>query len=134
MGLKNKYVQSIAISGENLFAGTYSGMWEVPTSQMIIDAVNNDKNQIPTSYVLEQNYPNPFNPNTTITFSLPSKSYVRLKVFDLIGREIASIVDEELSAGTYLRQWTAINISSGIYFYRLQSGSFSETKKMVLLR
>jgi hypothetical protein len=88
----------------------------------------------PNSFTLEQNYPNPFNPTTTISFSLPSKSFVSLKVFDVIGREVAIIVSEELSAGNYSRQWNATNLSSGIYFYRLQSGSYIETKKLVLLR
>jgi len=96
---------------------------------------------IPQSYGLEQNYPNPFNPSTAVSFSLPSKSYVLLKVFDMMGREVATLVDEELAAGNHSRQWNASNISSGVYFYRLsvrtpsgQSGSFVETKKLVLLQ
>jgi hypothetical protein len=90
--------------------------------------------EIPKGYALSQNYPNPFNPSTTISFSLPSKSFVSLKVFDLIGRDVATIVSEEMSAGSYSKQWNAVNMSSGIYFYRLQVGSFTETKKLVLLR
>jgi hypothetical protein len=91
-------------------------------------------NEIPLLFSLEQNHPNPFNPSTTISFVISSKSYVTLKVFDIMGREIATVASEELSAGTYSRQWNAANISSGIYFYRLQAGSFTETKKLVLLR
>ena len=83
---------------------------------------------------LLQNYPNPFNPSTTISFSLPKRSFVSLKIYDVIGREIATIVSEELSAGTYSRQWTAESFTSGIYFYRLEAGSFIETKKLILLR
>ena len=90
--------------------------------------------EIPKGYALSQNYPNPFNPSTTISFSLPSKSFVSLKVFDLIGRDVATIVSEEMSAGSYSKQWNAANMSSGIYFYRLQVGSFTQTKKLVLLR
>jgi hypothetical protein len=90
--------------------------------------------EIPTVFELSQNYPNPFNPSTTISFSLPSKSFVLLKVFDALGREVETLVSEELSAGTYARQWNASNIPSGIYFYRLQAGSYSETKKLVLLK
>jgi len=86
------------------------------------------------SYSLTQNYPNPFNPTTTISFSLPSKSFVSLKVFDILGRDVASIISEEMSAGNYSRQWKADKMSSGIYFYRLQAGSFIETKKLVLLK
>jgi photosystem II stability/assembly factor-like uncharacterized protein len=90
--------------------------------------------QKPSSYILQQNYPNPFNPNTTISFDLPSKSFVSLKVFDLMGREVATIISEKMSAGTYSRQWNAVNMSSGIYFYRLQAGSYTQTKKLVLLK
>jgi len=89
---------------------------------------------VPTGFSLCQNYPNPFNPSTSISFSLPSRLFVSLKVFDLIGREVATIVSEEMSAGTYSRQWNAANMSSGIYFYRLQAGSFTETKRLVLLK
>jgi hypothetical protein len=84
--------------------------------------------------MLEQNYPNPFNPGTTISFSIPSKSYVSLKVFDELGKEVSGLVSEELPAGHYSRQWIARDVSNGIYFYRLQAGAFTETKKLVLLR
>jgi len=86
------------------------------------------------SFTLSQNYPNPFNPTTTISFSLLSKSFVSLKVYDMLGREIATIASEEMSAGYHSRQWNAANMSSGIYFYRMQAGSYSETRKLVLLR
>jgi alpha-L-fucosidase 2 len=89
---------------------------------------------IPQSYGLEQNYPNPFNASTAISFSLPSKSYVLLKVFDTLGREVAILVNEELAAGNHSRQWNASNTASGVYFYQLQAGSFVETKKLVLIR
>ena len=89
---------------------------------------------IPENFILMQNYPNPFNPVTTISFSLPSKSFVSLKVFDALGREVATLANEELPAGNHSRQWNGGNMSSGIYFYRLQSGSFIETKKLILLK
>ncbi len=88
----------------------------------------------PTNFMLEQNYPNPFNPSTNISFNLPSRSFVSLKVFDVLGKEVASIVSEILSAGNYSRQWNAAGMPSGVYFYRLQAGSYIETKKLVLLR
>jgi hypothetical protein len=88
----------------------------------------------PTQYELNQNYPNPFNPTTTISFSLPSKSFVSIKIFDLIGKDVAIIVSEELSAGDHSCQWNAEGLPSGVYFCRLYAGSFSETKKLVLLR
>lgn len=88
----------------------------------------------PAFFSLNQNYPNPFNPSTIISFSVPIKSHVTLKVFDILGREVATLVSEEMSAGNHSQQWNAVNISSGVYFYRLQAGSYTETKKLVLLR
>ena len=87
-----------------------------------------------TSFELLQNYPNPFNPLTTISFNLPVKSFVLLKVYDLIGREIATLISEEMSAGMHSTQWTAANMQSGIYFYYLRAGSYNETKKLILLK
>ena len=100
----------------------------------MVTSVQSLSTDLPTHFNLEQNYPNPFNPSTTISFNLPAKSFVSLKVFDLIGREVATIVSEEMSAGHYTKQWNAAKISSGIYFYRLQAGSFTESKKFVLLK
>ena len=89
---------------------------------------------IPTVYVLYQNYPNPFNPSTSFSFALPSKAYVIFKVFDVLGREVSTIVSGELPAGTYTRQWNAANMPSGVYFYHLQAGTYSATKKLLLLK
>ncbi len=86
------------------------------------------------AYSLFQNHPNPFNPSTSISFTLPSRSFVTLKIFDLLGREVSTIVSEELPAGDHSRQWNAEDFPSGVYFYRLQAGSFIETKKLVLLK
>jgi hypothetical protein len=93
-------------------------------------------------FSLSQNYPNPFNPSTNISFDIPSRSNVSLKIFDLLGREVATIVSEEMAAGSYTRQWNAMNSSSGVYFYRLvakaipsgQAGTYSEAKKLLLLK
>jgi parallel beta-helix repeat protein len=90
--------------------------------------------EIQKEYWLGQNYPNPFNPLTNITFTLPSRSFVSLKVFDALGREVSILVSEELPAGTYSRRWNAASLPSGVYFYRLQAGSFTEMRKLVLLR
>ena len=91
-------------------------------------------NSGPNNFALSQNYPNPFNPSTTISFALPSRSFVSLKIFDPLGREVAVIVSEEMTAGSYTRQWNAANMASGVYFYRLQAGTYSETKKLLLLK
>ena len=122
-------IWSLAVSSDRLFAGTSSGIWGTssPTDVKV-------ERGVPLTFSLKQNYPNPFNPSTNISFSIPSKSFVSLKIYDRFGREVATIFSEEISAGYYTRKWNAANISSGIYFYRLQSGSYTETKKLILLR
>ncbi len=89
---------------------------------------------IPTEFALYQNYPNPFNPSTNIKYSVPELSFVNIKVFSLIGEEIAELVNEELQGGNYEVNFSATNLPSGTYFYRLQAGSFVETKKMILMK
>jgi hypothetical protein len=93
-------------------------------------------NALPNNFQLYQNYPNPFNPETTIKYSLPEAASVTLKVYDLLGREVITLVDEYKSAGTYYSTFSARNssLASGVYFYRLQAGAFSETKKFTLLK
>ncbi len=133
-GLMNDSINTLVISGSNIYVGTVAGgVWKRPLSDNEV-SVPQEKNEVPRQFVLSQNYPNPFNPSTTISFSLPSKSFVSLKVFDMLGREVTTIVSEEMSAGNYSRQLNATTMSSGVYFYRLQAGSFNETKKLVLLR
>ena len=90
--------------------------------------------QVPESYTLMQNYPNPFNPSTTITFSIPKNSQTSLKIFDVLGREVRTLVNEKLSAGSYNVTINASDLTSGVYFYSLKSGNFTETKKMMLLK
>jgi hypothetical protein len=87
-----------------------------------------------TQFFLNQNYPNPFNPATVISFQLPLKSQTSLKIFDVLGRNVATVVNEVLPAGNYSRQWNAASVPSGVYFYRLTAGPFSETKKLLLVR
>jgi len=100
----------------------------------MITSVKRSSNDLPAHFNLDQNYPNRLIQWTTISFSLPSKSFVSLKVYDSLGREVITILSEELPAGTYSKQWNAADLPSGIYFYRLQAGSFTETKKLVLLK
>lgn len=96
--------------------------------------IENISSEIPQSYSLSQNYPNPFNPSTNIKFQLPGQSFVNIIIFDNLGREISTLVNQELNAGTYKVSWTATNFPSGVYFYKLTAGSYSETKKMILLK
>jgi hypothetical protein len=106
--------------------------------------VENQSNEIPSQFTLEQNYPNPFNPSTKIRYSVPQSSNVIIKVFDILGNEIETLVNEEKPAGTYEITWYAANLpsgisarggyASGIYFYTINAGSFIETKKMTLMK
>ncbi len=90
--------------------------------------------QIANSFKLEQNYPNPFNPTTLIKFNIPSDNKVVVKVFNLVGEEVSTLVNSELSSGSYEVKFNASNLSSGIYFYSIQAGNYSQTKKMMLLK
>lgn len=100
-----------------------------------IDEVNSNNNSIPNEYKLEQNYPNPFNPVTTIEFYLPKESKVTLKVFDLLGREVATLINnEEKKSGGNSFLFDASNLSSGIYYYKLFANEFVETRKMIQLK
>lgn len=92
------------------------------------------ENKLPESFNISQNYPNPFNPVTTIRYSIPKNSQVTLKVYDILGSEVATLVNEEKPIGSYKIEFDASIYSSGIYFYRLQSGRFVETKKMILIK
>jgi hypothetical protein len=133
-GLMDTNVGSLAILSANLFAGTmYSGVWKRPLAEMVT-SVERSPTDLPTHFSLEQNYPNPFNPSTNISFSVPNKAFITLKVFDALGREVSILVSEELAGGRYERLWSAANLPSGVYFYRLQAGEYLETKKMVVLK
>jgi Secretion system C-terminal sorting domain len=97
-------------------------------------ALIEDDNKSSMTFMLNQNYPNPFNPTTTIKYQLSENNFVSVKVYDVLGEEIASLVNEKKVAGSYEVNFDASNLTSGIYFYTMQTGSFVETKKMVLLR
>jgi hypothetical protein len=86
------------------------------------------------SYSLSQNYPNPFNPSTRIQYSVPSTQHVTLKVFDVLGREVSTLVDEVKPAGMYRVTWDVRGYASGMYLYRLVAGTFVETKKLLVLK
>jgi len=132
----------------NLPSGTYldldsdlvgSGIILQPFSSMIlvrIDSLTTGINESasPQKFMLWQNYPNPFNPSTTIRFSLARRQHATLKVFDVLGREVATLVDGELNAGEHTVVYNAKDLPSGVYFYRLQAGNFVEQKKMVAVK
>ncbi len=99
-----------------------------------VTGVENNNNVLPTTYTLGQNYPNPFNPSTKINFSVPKEGLVSIKVYNSIGQEIATLVNENKSAGNYTVNFDAARVSSGIYFYKIVAGNFTATKKMILLK
>jgi hypothetical protein len=96
--------------------------------------LENSNSTIPAEYSLRQNYPNPFNPSTTIEFSIPNRSMVTLKVYDLLGREVQTLVNEEKPVGNYRVNFNASNLASGVYFYRITAGSFNMTRKLIVLK
>jgi len=89
---------------------------------------------IPLNFSLWQNYPNPYNPSTTIEFALPTPGYVTLSIFNTLGEQVATLVSENLTAGSHKYEWDASELTSGIYFYRMKSGNFVSVKKMVLMK
>jgi hypothetical protein len=105
----------------------YDGSYEY-SDEVFVD------NPTPTEFALQQNFPNPYNPATTITYSLPIKAQVELVIYNALGESITRLVNEEKEAGKYSVKFDATNLPSGIYFYKLQAGSFVETKKMVLMK
>jgi len=89
---------------------------------------------IPSEFVLEQNYPNPFNPTTVISYQLPVTSHVTLKVYNVLGKEVATLVNGTKEAGSHTEQFNASHLSSGMYFFKLTTNQFSSTRKMVMMK
>lgn len=109
-------------------------VWRRPLSELII-GINNNTSLVPPSFALEQNYPNPFNPVTSIRYQIPNDKYVTIKVYNLIGKEIAELVKEKKTPGIYEVNFDANNLSSGFYFYSLYAdGVQIDTKRMVLIK
>ncbi len=100
----------------------------------ILEGITSNQNNLPENYSLLQNYPNPFNPSTTISYSLPKAGDVKLIVFDILGREVATLVNGFIGAGNHTVDFNASNLSSGVYLYKIQTGDFTETRKMVLIK
>jgi flagellar basal body P-ring protein FlgI len=96
--------------------------------------VNNNSQNTPETFVLKQNYPNPFNPSTTITYAIAKPAFITLKVYNTLGEEVASLVNENKAMGSYTLQWDASNLPSGVYMYKITVNDFTAEKKMVLLK
>ena len=108
--------------------------WTLKIDYDIITGVNNNVTSIANDYSLSQNYPNPFNPSTKIAYSIPTNGLVTLKIYNILGKEVQTLVSEVKSAGSYEVSFNAASLSSGVYFYKLESGNFIDTKKMFLLK
>ncbi|HTY11823.1 MAG TPA: T9SS type A sorting domain-containing protein [Bacteroidota bacterium] len=126
-------VTAMTANTKYLYAGTRMGGWRIPMAD-VITAVSSDRPQFPGKYVLYQNYPNPFNPTTVISYALPASASVSLRVYDLLGREVQVLVDERQGAGEHAVTFNAGACASGVYFYRLQAGAFTQTKKLMILK
>jgi hypothetical protein len=133
-GLTNPDVRELVVAGTNLFAGTNgSGVWRRPLSD-VVATVQNPSTGLPIRFGLDQNFPNPFNPTTTIPYGINHPGHVSLKVYNMIGQEVATVLDASQPAGHYSVTFDAGTLSSGVYFYRLQTSGLTETRRMVVLR
>jgi hypothetical protein len=132
-------IQKDSTNGLSWFeAGDYADRIPTNGSSVIIAPSTNtgiaEVKGVPTQFALEQNYPNPFNPTTNVTFEMKVNGPVSLKIFDVLGREVETLMNEEKLLGTYKIAWDASRFASGIYFYRLSAGEFSQVRKMVLMK
>ena len=122
-------------NAENQITNAWKDAEQALGANLKKESIDNSNNiNLPTEYGLSQNYPNPFNPSTTIDYQIPEKNFVSLKIYDILGRVVATLVDKEMNPGYYSANWNAGNLASGIYFYRLSSGSFVSTKKLMLIK
>lgn len=124
---------SIIVSDSNVFLALSNGIWKRSLFEMIT-SVESFSGELVKNFKLQQNYPNPFNPTTTISYSLPQTDWVIVKIYNLLGSKVATLVDEKMYPGNYQVTWDAKDFSSGIYFYHLQAGPTIQVKKMVLIK
>lgn len=134
LGMNHLNVSSLFISGSYLYASTTNGLWKRPLSEITAIEKNPSSQAVPNEFILSQNYPNPFNPTTTINYQLARNSRVRLTVSNILGRRVATLVDENEQKGTHMVTFNASQLASGVYFYRLQPGSKAFVKKMLLMK
>jgi hypothetical protein len=137
-GLPSDDINAIVIDEQgNKWIGTREGGLAVYREGGVIIPpveVKEKSNEIPTNFALYQNYPNPFNPSTTIEFDIPERTNIKLVIYDILGREVETIVDKELEPGKYKINFTATNLPSGVYFYTLKTPKFTKTNKMLLIK
>lgn len=133
IGLSDKNINCIIAFGNYLIAGIDgSNLWRRPLSDFLTSTAHFE--DVSLRFNIEQNYPNPFNPTTKINYSMPKQSNVSIILYDVLGNEISTLVNEEKEIGSYIIEFNSDNLTSGIYFYQMKSDNFSQTKKMLLLR
>lgn len=128
------YAFSLAVLDSFLIAATDSGVYRRPLSETTASIRSNASGLAPMGFKLAQNFPNPFNPTTTIVYELPTSSYVRLSVYDILGRVAAVLVNEKEAGGLYSVRFDASGLASGVYMYQLRAGASSQTRAMILLK
>ena len=121
------------IDGAATNTGTLLG-WGIRFNNAVLVGSQNISSTVPGNFNLHQNYPNPFNPVTKIKFEIPSSELVKIQIFDILGREIKMLVNERMNPGIYEYAFDASNLSSGVYFYKMQAGEFNDVKKMLLIK
>jgi hypothetical protein len=126
-------IGTLAPVGDYMFAGSSLHLWRRPLSEITRTPITSSA-PVPSGYSLEQNFPNPFNPTTEITYKVPTAGYTSLEVFDALGRRLTTLVSRFLKPGVYSSKWDASATSSGVYIYRLHSGSYNSARKMILIK
>lgn len=126
-------VNKVLIHNNRLYAAAYTGLWHRNLDEIVTGTGNNTA-VVPSEYKLSQNYPNPFNPTTIIEYQIPKESSVLVRVYDFTGREVQTLVNEVKKAGSYSVEFNASALSSGVYFYKLETDGFTSTKKMTVIK
>lgn len=133
---KPSIIEYLNVSGDlaPIWVGITGSSKKLYMNRLFATKIRNNETEVPAKYFLGQNYPNPFNPTTKINFAIPKSGLVMIKVYDIAGREMAEIVNQVLTSGSYTVDFDGAILSSGAYFYKITSGNFTETKKMLLIR
>lgn len=124
--------QAIIGQSQNTINQVQAGFWYIYYQNVMTDIA--EETILPTEFKLEQNYPNPFNPSTIIKFAIPERASVLIKIYDPLGSEVRTLINEEMDRGWYTREFNAVGFASGFYIYRMQAGNYISTKKMLVIK